>query len=63
MNARQKAGLGMAITGIVSLGVGIVVGTTTDTPAVVEIILKVLATVLPLLGFTINFPSNTNPKV
>lgn len=62
MNARQKAGIGMAISGVVSLGVGIVVGSTSDTPAWIDLCIKVLSTVLPLLGLAVNFPSNTNPK-
>jgi hypothetical protein len=62
MNSRQKAGLSMGISGVVALGVGIVVGSTTATPTIVDIVLKILATVLPLLGLVVNFPSDTNPK-
>jgi len=62
MNQRQKAGIGMAIGGIVSLGVGIVIGTTVSTPVWVDLVVKVLSTVLPLLGLVVNLPTNTNPK-
>lgn len=62
MNSRQRAGVTLAISGVVSLGVGIVIGTTVTTPAVVDLVLKVLGTLLPLIGFAVNFPSDTNPK-
>lgn len=62
MNARQRAGVSLGVSGLVALAVGIVIGLTHDTPMVVDVILKVLGTVLPLLGLTVNLPSNTNPK-
>jgi len=62
MNSRQKAGIGMAVSGIVSLGIGIVIGSTTSTPVWVDLVVKVLSTVLPLIGLAVNFPSNTNPQ-
>lgn len=62
MNQRQKAGVSLGITGIVSLGVGIVIGSTVDTPAWVDLVLKVMGTLFPLIGLTVNLPANTNPK-
>lgn len=62
MNSRQKAGVSLGITGIVSLGVGILIGTTAETPVWVDLVLKVLGTLFPLIGLTVNLPSNTNPK-
>lgn len=62
MNSRQKAGIGMAISGVVALGLGIVIGSTTATPAWVDIVIRGLSVILPLIGFTVNFPSETNPK-
>lgn len=62
MNVRQRAGVSMAISGVVALGVGIVIGSTGDTPAWVDIVIRGLSVILPLIGFTVNFPSDTNPK-
>ncbi len=62
MNSRQKAGVSLGITGVVSLALGILIGSTVDTPAWVDLVLKVLGTLFPLIGLTVNLPSNTNPK-
>ena len=62
MNSRQKAGVGMAISGVVALGVGIVIGSTTTTPAWVDLVIRGLSVLLPLIGLTVNMPSDTNPK-
>lgn len=62
MNTRQKWGLGLAISGIGSLVVGIFGITTEVTPGWIDLVLRGLATTLPLLGIVVNFPANTNPK-
>lgn len=62
MNNRQKWGLGLAISGLGTLVVGIFGITSAITPSWVDLALRGLSTVLPLLGIVVNFPANTNPK-
>lgn len=59
MNARQKAGLSLGLSGLITLGLGIVTGLTTVDPPWLSIILGVLTFCFPALGLTINFPTNT----
>lgn len=56
LNTRQKAGLGMVIGGIVSF----VIASVALPQGVVEIIMKGVGLLGNLLGFVINFPSNTD---
>ena len=62
MNSRQKAGVGMGISGVVGLALGIVIASTTTTPGWVDIVIRGLSVILPLIGLTVNLPSDTNPK-
>ena len=62
MNNRQKAGIGMGISGAIGLAVGIVIATTTNTPQWVDIVVRGISVLLPLIGLTVNLPSDTNPK-
>ncbi len=54
--------MSLGITGVISLGLGILIGSTVETPVWVDLVLKVLGTLFPLIGLTVNLPSNTNPK-
>lgn len=62
LNSRQRAGVSLAVSGIISLVVGVVIGFTVETPRIVNIALDILASLFPLLGLVVNFPSDTNPK-
>jgi hypothetical protein len=62
MNTRQRAGVGLGVSGIIALALGIIVGTTGVTPAWVDPVLRVLGVAFPLVGIAVNFPSDTNPK-
>lgn len=61
MNARQKSGIGLGITGLISLVVGILITFTPNTEWIKNV-LDIASYLAPLTGLIINFPSNTNPQ-
>lgn len=62
MTTRQKAGLSLFATGVVSVVVGVVALTTSTTPQWLDMCVVAVGVVLKSLGFVVNFPSNTNPQ-
>lgn len=61
LNSRQKYGIGLGISGAISLAVGILITFTPNT-AWIKGVLDVMAYLAPLTGLVINFPKNTDPQ-
>lgn len=59
---RQKQGVGLGISGVITLALGIVTAATKVDPPWVQLVLNVLSFAFPALGLVINFPSNTGAQ-
>lgn len=56
MSGRKKKGVSTLLGGVVSIGLGVVLMATTQTPEWVPVVLSLAGTIANVLGFTIVFP-------
>lgn len=60
MNPRQKTGVGMIISGGITVGVGVITYLTTKDPTWVQIVLTCLSFIFPAVGLVVNLPARTD---